>query len=107
MIKTLTFLTFLLSLNFLGISTLPDGFVYLADVDPTILQSVRYAQPINFVGENIDGYLSKRIIMTQLAAIALANVQIDMKKIGYSLLVYDAYRPQKAVDHFLRWIDEP
>jgi zinc D-Ala-D-Ala dipeptidase len=54
---------------------LPDGFVYLANVDSSILQSVRYAQPINFVGEVIDGYLAKKIIMTKLAASALSNVQ--------------------------------
>ena len=45
--------------------------------------------------------------MTRLAAVALANVQFELKNFGYSLLVYDAYRPQKAVNHFLKWIDEP
>ena len=56
-------------------SQLPDGFTYLSDIDATILQSVRYAQPINFIGEIIDGYLAKKIIMTKMAAVALANVQ--------------------------------
>ena len=45
--------------------------------------------------------------MTKLAAVALTDVQLELRQFGYSLLVYDAYRPQKAVNHFLRWIGEP
>ena len=86
---------------------MPDDFVYLTDIDPSILQFVRYAQSVNFAGDIIDGYLAKRIVMTKLAAIALVDVQLELRQFGFSLLVYDAYRPQKAVDYFLRWINEP
>ena len=74
--QSLNIFILLLVLASVSVSEIPSGFVYLADVDPTILQSVRYAQPINFVGDVIDGYLAKRIIMTRLAAVALVNVQL-------------------------------
>ena len=45
--------------------------------------------------------------MTKLAAVALSNVQYELKGYGYSLVVYDAYRPQKAVNHFMRFIQQP
>ena len=56
-------------------NSLPEAFDYLSNVDPTILQSVRYASTENFVGEVIEGYHTKTIILTKLAAFALANVQ--------------------------------
>ena len=74
--QSLNIFILLLALTSVAISEIPSGFVYLADIDPTILQSVRYAQPINFVGDVVDGYLAKRIIMTKLAAVALVNVQL-------------------------------
>lgn len=80
------------------------GFVFLHEVDPTILTSLRYATNENFVGTPIDGY--KRadvVVLTKQAAKALKKVQCDVKNDGYSLVVYDAYRPQKAVNHFIRW----
>ena len=79
------------------------GFVYLQEVDPTIRTSVRYYTKENFVGAPVDGYKSSTIIMTKQAAEALKKVQAAVQKDGYSLVVYDAYRPQRAVDHFMRW----
>ncbi|XVN41552.1 MAG: M15 family metallopeptidase [Rickettsia endosymbiont of Argas persicus] len=84
-------------------STLPKGFVYLKDIDPTIIQSIRYYSDKNFVGKIIDGYKAPKVVLTIEAAIALKAVQDEIKKDGYSLVIYDAYRPQKAVQHFLRW----
>jgi zinc D-Ala-D-Ala dipeptidase len=84
-------------------SELPDGFTYLDQVDPTIQISMRYYSNDNFAGTRIDGYKRPRIIMTKQAAAALKKVQQDVAKDGYCLVVYDAYRPQKAVDHFMRW----
>lgn len=86
---------------------LPSGFAYLSDIDPTIIIQPRYAIPANFVGEVIDGYLRKTVIITLNAGYALANIQNDLRKLGYSLVVYDAYRPQKAVDHLVRWSKQP
>ena len=82
---------------------LPSGFVDLADIEPTILTEVRYATANNFVGAKVDGYQSPRIVMTRPAADALKLVQEDLREEGYGLKVFDAYRPQQAVNHFVRW----
>lgn len=82
------------------------GFIDLHDVDPTILISVRYSGQENFVGDVVDGYKQSVIILTKQAAEALQSVQAEVQKDGYSLVVYDAYRPQKAVDHFMRWSED-
>jgi D-alanyl-D-alanine dipeptidase len=80
------------------------GFIYLDEVDPTIRISPRYASSENFVGTSVDGYtIQDHIVLTKVAADALKQVQDAVKKDGYSLVVYDAYRPQRAVDHFMRW----
>ncbi|MFI5332971.1 MAG: M15 family metallopeptidase [Candidatus Babeliales bacterium] len=79
------------------------GFVYLHEIDPTIKTSLRYNSNENFVGTVVDGYKKNVVIMTKQAAQALKKVQEEVKKDGYSLVVYDAYRPQQAVDHFMRW----
>ncbi|MEU8571110.1 M15 family metallopeptidase [Streptomyces pathocidini] len=83
--------------------TAPEGFVALRDVDPTILQEMRYFTPHNFVGEPIDGYRQPMCILTAPAAKALHKAQVSLLRRGYSLKVYDCYRPQRAVDHFVRW----
>lgn len=82
------------------------GFVYLHEVDPTILVSLRYATYENFVGKPVDGYKKPVAIMTKQTAEALKKVQEEVKKDGYSLIVYDAYRPQQAVDHFIKWSED-
>lgn len=82
---------------------MPSSFDYLYNIDPSIILQPRYAISQNFVGAVIDGYLRQTVIITKNAGYALANVQADMRKLGYCLVVYDAYRPQKAVDHFMRW----
>ena len=79
------------------------GFVYLSEVDHTIRISPRYYTSENFVGCQVDGYKKPVIIMTESAAKALSQVQQEVIKDGYCLVVYDAYRPQKAVNHFMRW----
>ncbi len=82
------------------------GFVYLHEVDPTIQVSLRYLTPENFVGKPVDGYKKPVVVMTKQAALALKKVQEEVRKDGYSLVVYDAYRPQQAVDHFVRWAED-
>lgn len=83
---------------------LPDGFVYIDDVIPGIRLDLRYATEDNFVGEKINGYLQACGILTHAAAGALARVQDVLKTAGLELSIFDAYRPQQAVDHFKRWI---
>lgn len=84
-------------------SNLPNGFVYLHEVDPSIIIDMKYATNDNFIGDRIDGYLMPVAILTKEAAEALRNVQKEVLTRGYSLVVYDAYRPSKAVQHFVRW----
>ncbi len=79
------------------------GFVYLHDIDPTIQTSLRYFSNENFVGERVEGYKKNVVIMTKQAAEALKKVQAAVGKDGYSLVVYDAYRPQRGVNHFMKW----
>ena len=82
---------------------LPKGFVYVDHVVPDIQIDMRYAARDNFVGEKIDGYLQARPILTQEAANALKKVQQELQAFGLGLKLFDAYRPQRAVDHFVRW----
>ena len=84
-------------------SALPSGFVYLRDVAPTIVLDMRYANSNNFIGTPIEGYINPVAIATMEAAVALNNVQTDLQRFGLSLKIYDAYRPQRAVDYFVRW----
>ncbi len=84
-------------------ATLPQGFVDAATVIPGIRIELRYATAHNFVGEPIDGYLRQRCILTREAAQALRGVQEELAPFGLALKVFDAYRPQQAVDHFVRW----
>ena len=84
-------------------SELPSGFVFLTDVDPTVIESPRYSTKENFLGRVVSGYTSHRIICTKEAAEKLKLVHSDLKKQGYKLVVYDGYRPQRAVNEFMRW----
>ncbi|WP_086831471.1 M15 family metallopeptidase [Streptomyces sp. NRRL B-24572] len=81
----------------------PREFVALSSVDPTILQEMRYTTEHNFVGEPVDGYRQPLCILTRPAAEALHRAQVRLLVRGYTLKVYDCYRPQRAVDHFVRW----
>ena len=83
--------------------TAPPGFVSLHDVDPSILLDVRYFTRHNFVGRRIRGYRAPMCILTRAAAKGLARVQAAVVEQGYTLKVYDCYRPQRAVDDFVRW----
>jgi zinc D-Ala-D-Ala dipeptidase len=87
-------------------SRAPKDFVALRTVDPTILQEMRYFTPHNFVGERIDGYAQPMCILTRPAAQALHKAQLKLLRRGYTLKVYDCYRPQRAVNHFVRWAEE-
>ncbi|HYH20680.1 MAG TPA: M15 family metallopeptidase [Azospirillum sp.] len=85
---------------------LPDGLVYLRSVDATIVQEMRYYGPHNFIGRPIDGYYAPECILTRPAAEAIARVNAELKESGLQVKVFDCYRPQMAVDHFVRWSKE-
>ena len=80
-----------------------EAFVPLAEAVPDAILEIRYYSTYNFVGERIDGYLEPTAFLTREAAAALKEVSDDVIAQGYRLKVYDAYRPQRAVDHFVRW----
>jgi len=86
---------------------LPAGFVYLADIAPSIVQDIRYYGPHNFIGKPIAGYGAPECILTLQAAKALAVAQQELEQAGMSLRVYDCYRPRRAVDEFLAWSKNP
>ena len=79
------------------------GFVLLADYVPGIVQEIRYYSTYNFVGERIDGYEEPCALLTKEAARALRAASDECVRRGYRLKIYDAYRPQRAVAHFVRW----
>jgi len=83
--------------------TLPKGFSYVSEIDATIKKELRYATSNNFIGKPIDGYLKDSLIVSTPAAKALKEIQTKLMLSGLSLKIFDAYRPQQAVDHFVRW----
>ncbi|EAR99446.1 D-alanyl-D-alanine dipeptidase (macronuclear) [Tetrahymena thermophila SB210] len=82
---------------------IPQGFVYLSEFDPTILQDIRYHGFHNFVGRPIVGYNASECILTIEAAQNISLAQKEFLSQGYSIKVYDCYRPQKAVEDFYQW----
>jgi zinc D-Ala-D-Ala dipeptidase len=83
--------------------SLPEPFVYVEEVIPNIKIDLRYSSDNNFLGRCVDGYVGSRCILTRDAAEALQKVQEDLNRFGLGLKIYDAYRPQRAVDDFVRW----
>ena len=82
---------------------IPDGFIEIHEVIPNIILDLRYYTNHNFLGIRVDGYEAENCYITKAAADSLLKVQAELKKFNLSLKVYDAYRPQRAVNHFVRW----
>ena len=82
-------------------------FVNITDVVPDAILEIRYYGTYNFVGTRIDGYEQPVALLLKEAADSLKAVSDDVIAQGYRLKIYDAYRPQKAVDHFVRWSQNP
>jgi D-alanyl-D-alanine dipeptidase len=82
---------------------LPEGFVYVDEVIPAARFDIRYFGEYNFVGTRIDGYNAPFAILSKEAAEALKRVSDELAEKGYGILIFDAYRPQKAVNHFVTW----
>ena len=83
------------------------SFVSVGEAIPDVLSDIRYYSSFNFIGERIDGYEAPAALLTREAARALKAVSDEAKEQGLRLKVFDAYRPQKAVDHFVRWAKDP
>ncbi|MFD9883478.1 D-Ala-D-Ala dipeptidase VanX [Streptomyces alboflavus] len=82
-------------------------FVYLDELVPGIRWDAKYATGDNFTGQPVDGYLVNRIVGTKALCAALGRAQEKAASQGFGLLVWDGYRPQRAVDCFLRWSKQP
>ncbi|MBQ1596148.1 MAG: M15 family metallopeptidase [Clostridia bacterium] len=78
-------------------------FVLLSDYVPGIVQEIRYYSTYNFVGDRIDGYEEPVAILSKEAARALKSVANEANAMGYRLKIFDAYRPARAVRHFVFW----
>jgi len=85
----------------------PDNFIYLAEVIPYVEFDLRYYSDNNFIGQPIPGYHGNALIVSLQAAIALKKVQQDLAYSNFALKFFDAYRPQQAVDYFVRWANDP
>ena len=85
---------------------LTDEFVYIKDLIPDILIDAKYYSDDNFLGKQVDGYMSNTAILKYDATLALNKIQKELLEMNLSLIVYDAYRPQKAVDHFVSWVND-
>ncbi|MCL2590179.1 MAG: L,D-transpeptidase family protein [Betaproteobacteria bacterium] len=84
----------------------PKGFVFVQDVVPDVVLGIRYFGTDNFMGARVDGYEAPQAILSVEAAIALKAVGGDLRKKGYGLKIFDAYRPERAVQHFVRWAQD-
>ena len=82
---------------------IPLGFVYITDKIPTAILEIRYFSEDNFIGTVIDGYHAPKAILNKEAAQALKKAADNLYEQGYYIKIFDAYRPQRAVDHFIRW----
>ena len=82
---------------------LPQGFVHVKEIIPDLDVELRYFSTHNFVGDTIDGYKANTLILTLQTAKALKQVQDELQNQNLCLKVYDGYRPQRAVNHFMHW----
>ena len=81
-------------------------FVLLSDAVPDAMLEIRYYSTYNFIGDRVDGYEQPVALLTKEAASALSEVSDELKDKGYRLKIFDAYRPQAAVSHFVRWAED-
>lgn len=84
-----------------------NDFVYVDELVPGIRWDAKYATWDNFTGRPVDGYLANRIVGTTALCAALERARDEAAALGFGLLIWDGYRPQRAVDEFLRWSHEP
>lgn len=97
------FFVFCFLFSWQAYAQIPNDFVDVTTLDPSILVEARYAGEHNFIGSKIDGYKVGKCYLTKIAAEKLVAVQKELQTQNLSLRIYDCYRPQKAVDHFVRW----
>jgi len=84
-----------------------DGFVFVDEYVPGIYWDAKYATWDNFTGKPVEGYVANRIVGTRPLCAALDRAREEAASLGFGLLLWDGYRPQRAVDSFLRWAKQP
>jgi zinc D-Ala-D-Ala dipeptidase len=82
---------------------LPGDFVYLRDIDPSIIQDIRYAGANNFVGRPLRGYDAAECVVTRGVGLKLKAIQRDLAGRKLSLKMFDCYRPARAVADMVAW----
>ncbi|HEU5354721.1 MAG TPA: D-Ala-D-Ala dipeptidase VanX [Actinocrinis sp.] len=82
-------------------------FVFVDELVPGIRWDAKYATWDNFTGKPVDGYVANRIVGTRALGSALERAQEKAASLGFGLLLWDGYRPQRAVDCFLHWSRQP
>ena len=85
---------------------LPKGFVYINDIDPSIIINLKYFSTDNFIGRRVPHYKANKGIMTKEAAIALSKAQKKFITKGYAIVIYDSYRPDSSVKYFVEWMND-
>src|SRR5262249_6952537 len=90
-----------------GASSMKDDFVFVDDFVPGVRWDAKYATWDNFTGRPVDGYLANRIVGTKALCAALDRAQEEATSLGFGLLLWDGYRPQRAVNCFLHWSEQP
>jgi zinc D-Ala-D-Ala dipeptidase len=83
--------------------TLPGGFAFLRDLDPSIIQDIRYAGPNNFVGRRLRGYDAAECVVKREVGLMLHSVQQELALQGLSLKMLDCYRPARASADMVAW----
>ena len=99
-------LILLIGLALPALAQIPDGFVDMGEFLASVQIEARYAGSGNFIGAPIDGYEAEKVLLTREAADALLAVQLELREVGLGLKLFDGYRPQRAVDHFVRWAED-
>lgn len=107
LLRTLSILLLAVSAVTTQAGGLPAGFVYVDNLIPEIVLEIRYYSEDNFTGRRVTGYERPVGIISEQAADALQRVATELKEFGLGLKIYDAYRPQRAVDDFVQWAKNP
>lgn len=98
---------FLLLLASVSMAKVPEGFVSLSDICPSMNIHMSYSTAENFTGEIVEGYKARKAYLAKEPADALCLVQAEAQKLGLTLKIFDSYRPAKAVAFFQTWAQRP
>ncbi|WP_199883025.1 M15 family metallopeptidase [Pseudoalteromonas sp. T1lg75] len=105
-LTSFTLATFLVAACASAYAAMPEDFIAIGDLDPSIEKDIRYFGSNNFVGTKVTGYEAPKCILQLGAADALVRVQQAARERGLTLKVFDCYRPQRAVNHFVHWVKD-